>query len=68
MALSFDRTRKEQGKNKENMGDDTLKEELTGPVRPNLLSPQDAIKLVGQFLCKEWKHLKPEDVEVERIQ
>lgn len=42
--------------------------ELTGPVRPNLLSPQDAIKLVGQFLSKEWKHLQPEDVQVQRIQ
>ena len=52
----------------ETLKDETLKDETTGPVRPNLLSPQDAIKLVGQFLCKEWKHLKPEDLKIERIQ
>ena len=36
--------------------------------QPVLLEPQEAIDIIGQFFPKEWKHLSPEEVQIERIQ
>ena len=41
--------------------------DINGPKRPNNLTPQEAIDVIGQFMPK-WKLLQPEDVEVERVQ
>ena len=36
--------------------------------KPVLLSNEDAIQLVRQFLPKEWKHLKSSEVDIKRMQ
>ena len=38
------------------------------PPKPTCLSSNEAIDLIGKYLAKEWKYLKPEDVDVVRMQ
>ena len=42
--------------------------DINGPERPNYLTPQEAIEIIGQFLPNKWKLLQAQDVEVKRVE
>ena len=45
-----------------------MAEDFDVPKRPNDLTPQEAIDVIGQFMPNKWKILQPEDVEIKRVQ
>ena len=42
--------------------------ESSSHVRPTNLTSEEALELITKYLPKEWKNLKPEEVQVLRLQ